>query len=100
MKNSELFAPGRLKKILKILSKLFDSIIFDTPPLTVGAEAAVIGSVVDASLLIIKSDYASRHKIQHAINKLKLAKVNLIGSILNSSDMSNRSSYYNYYGET
>lgn len=100
MKISEIFAPGRLKKILKILTKLFDAIIFDTPPLTVGAEATVIGSVVDASLLIIKSNYASRHKIQKAVNQLKLAKVNLIGSILNSADMGSRSSYYNYYGET
>lgn len=100
MKISEIFSPGRLKKMLKILSKLFDYIIFDTPPLTVGAEATVIGSVVDASLLVIKSDHASRHKIQRAINQLKLAKVNLIGSILNSSDMHSRSSYYNYYGET
>lgn len=100
MKISEIFAPGRLNKMLKILTKLFDYIIFDTPPLTVGAEATVIGSVVDASLLIIKSDHANRHKIQRAINQLKLAKVNLIGSILNSSDMSSRSSYYNYYGET
>jgi Mrp family chromosome partitioning ATPase len=98
MKISEIFTEQRLSRVIRILRHQFDYIFFDTPPMTIGAEGTVVGSVTDGTILVIKSDYASRQKIQKTVQQLKQAKVNLIGTILNEAPMRNEKyAYYNYH---
>lgn len=95
MRLSELFTEGRLKKLLSVLFKHYDMIIFDSPPLSVGVEATILGSITDGTLMVVRSNYTHRQKIKKAIAQLKQAKANLLGVVLNG--VSTRSRYgYEY----
>ena len=71
----------------------FDCIIFDTSALTSlnqsNIPAEIIAEVCEGALLVIEAGTTPANLIQESIEKLKLKKVNLIGSIIN--DKSNPS---------
>lgn len=71
----------------------FDCIIFDTSALTTlnqgNIPAEIICDVCEGALLVIEAGTTPANLIQESIEKLKLKKVNLIGSIIN--DKSNPS---------
>ncbi|TMC23769.1 MAG: polysaccharide biosynthesis tyrosine autokinase [Chloroflexi bacterium] len=63
----------------------FDYIIFDTPPLLPVADAQIMASYMDATLLVIDATIASRKQILQAVNILRKSGTNLIGTALNKS---------------
>lgn len=71
----------------------FDCIIFDTSALTSlnqsNIPAEVICEVCEGALLVVEAGETPSNLIQESVEKLKLKKVNLIGSIIN--DKSNAS---------
>ncbi|NQY89793.1 MAG: CpsD/CapB family tyrosine-protein kinase [Colwellia sp.] len=71
----------------------FDCIIFDTSALTSlnqsNIPAEVISEVCEATILVVEAGETPANLIQESIEKLKLKRVNLIGSVLN--DKSNPS---------
>jgi len=71
----------------------FDCVIFDTSALTSlnqsNIPAEIICQVCEGTLLIIEAGQTPASLIQESVEKLKLKKVNLIGSVLN--DKSNPS---------
>jgi protein-tyrosine kinase len=75
-----------LKSITEWLDN-FDCIIFDTSALTSlnqsNIPAEIICEVCEGALLVIEAGVTPANLIQESIEKLKLKKVNLIGSIIN-----------------
>jgi protein-tyrosine kinase len=68
----------------------FDCIIFDTSALTSlnqsNIPAEIICEVCEGALLVIEAGTTPANLIQESIEKLKLKKVNLIGSIINDKN--------------
>lgn len=68
----------------------FDCIIFDTSALTSlnqsNIPAEIICEVCEGTLLVIEAGSTPANLIQESIEKLKLKKVNLIGSIINDKN--------------
>lgn len=68
----------------------FDCIIFDTSALTTlnqsNIPAEIICEVCEGALLVIEAGTTPANLIQESIEKLKLKKVNLIGSIINDKN--------------
>lgn len=68
----------------------FDCIIFDTSALTSlnqsNIPAEIICEVCEAALLVIEAGETPSNLIQESVEKLKLKKVNLIGSIINDKN--------------
>jgi len=80
----------------------FDCIIFDTSALTSlnqsNIPAEIICEVSEGALLVIEAGKTPASLIQESVEKLKLKKVNLIGSVLN--DKSNPSLLNELHRET
>ena len=68
----------------------FDCIVFDTSALTSlnqsNIPAEIISGVCDGAILVIEAGATPASLIQESIEKLKLKKVNLIGSVLNDKN--------------
>lgn len=82
-----------LLKAIEGWLKNFDCIIFDTSALTSlnqsNIPAEIISEVCQGTLLVVEAGKTPASSIQESIEKLKMKKVNLIGSVLN--DKSNPS---------
>jgi len=80
---SELLASKRMEALIEDLSMRFDLILFDTPPVLAVADARILGSLCDATLLVLKAREVERKKLLKAKELLDHANVNVIGTILN-----------------
>lgn len=77
----------------------FDYVLFDTPPVTTVVDAAVLGTKVDAVLLVARENFVKRAELQQAVDQLRASNCNLAGVVMNGCDFGKGNSYYSYYYE-
>ena len=77
----------------------FDYVLFDTPPVTTFVDAAVLGTKVDAVLLVARENFVKRAELQQAVDQLRASNCNLAGVVMNGCDFGKGNSYYSYYYE-
>jgi len=95
---SEILASRAMSIIFHELKKLYDAIFIDTPPINVVTDAGILGSIVDGSILVIKSGSSTTKDIQRAKSLLKKAQAKMLGLVVNFIDKQNGySNYYDYY---
>lgn len=98
---SDILASSRFNLLVKYLKSKFDYVIFDTPPLISFVDAAVIGSIVDATILVVREGKTKKVLVPKALEQLKQAKANVLGSVLTfSSDSKASEYYYTYYNKS
>ena len=82
------------------LESRYDYIIIDTPPVGVVTDAAVLSTMVDGVIFIIRQKFAALEQIKLAKSNLEAVHADIIGSVLNDFDVSSTSKkggyYYNY----
>jgi len=80
---SELIGSDAMGKLIEELSKNYDYIFVDLPPINVVADAAAISKYLSGLILVIRAVESKRESVIKALNKLELADANIIGIILN-----------------
>jgi len=98
---SELLGSRRLESVLQTLKQSADIIIMDSPPALAVADASILASRVDGTLLVVDSGRTRAGSLQRAKETLDRAKTNLLGAVLNKLTQRGRDYYYhrNYYAE-
>jgi len=94
---TELLGGARMRALLRVLEGKFDLVLFDTPPLAAGADAAILGAAVDGVLMVVRAGRTHRDAARQAADQLDLVGANVVGAILN--DPSGEAAKYGYaYG--
>ena len=114
---SELLSSPKMLELMEFLHENFDYIVFDSSPITAVTDALVIAKVVDAVMLVIKSQGVPREIIKRALAQLAFsiephpeAEVpgdedidlgvgkprKIIGAVLNFVDIREDFYYYHY----
>jgi len=95
---SEYFGSPKLTEIINGVREGYQIIIIDSPPLSASLEVALLGSVVDGVLFIVKAKSTPRPLVRKMIGQLRGVKANLVGIALTSAEISSESAsyYYNY----
>jgi capsular exopolysaccharide synthesis family protein len=91
-----LLESGRIEEFLVELKAMADIVLFDSPPVLVVADAAILGTQVDGVLLVLDAGHTRLSEARHAADVLRRLDINLLGTILNRSS-AQRSHYYYYY---
>lgn len=94
----ELIGSTKMQGILESLSKHYDYIICDTPPVSLMTDAATLSRFCDGVILVIKQKYSTRDQIKAAIKNLDSVNANILGAVLTQYNL--QSSYakgYDYY---
>jgi len=96
---SELLLHERFVSALDEIAARFDYVIIDSPPILAVTDAAIVGRLAGATLLVIEADQHPMREIEQSVKRLKQAGVNLVGAVFNGMDTSNRRyGYAKYYG--
>lgn len=82
-KSTEIIENGAFSDILTRAREAFDYIIIDSSPMALVADAEAIAKYADASMLVIKQDFASTKDINDTIDILNMQKAKFIGCVLN-----------------
>ena len=94
---SELLSSTTMRKAVQQMHTHYDFIIFDSPPLVSVTDGAIIGSLVDAVLLVIELERHSREAVLMGKRLLDNVKAPATGLIFNKTQLSSRYGYYYYY---
>ena len=95
---AELLGTKRMQSILQRLSKSYDLLIIDSPPLLVVADSAILSSFVDGTLLVIDAKATRRDSARAARDALNRAGARVLGVLLNGLPSKDFASYGEYYG--
>jgi capsular exopolysaccharide synthesis family protein len=98
---SHVYNYERFRQLILEAKHSYDVILFDTPPLGLFIDAAILAGMVDGTLLVVGKGIAECDRAKDVIGQLQKAKANLIGVVLNYTDLNKGSKYYSskYYGQ-
>lgn len=82
-----LLCSGKMNEFKEELAKDFDFIIFDMPAINAAMDAKVMSTDVDATILVSSIGHTYKRRLLDAANTLKEVNANLIGTIINKTDM-------------
>ena len=87
---SKVLRVDRLKQVLHALKQRYDYVIVDSPPSHALTDSAVIGSVVDGIVMVIKLGHTARHVVEETIAQLETSGGNVMGMCLLGAKVSKR----------
>jgi protein-tyrosine kinase len=93
---AELLNTQKMRDFVVAMVEQYDWVIFDSPPLGALADAELIATLVDGTLLVVRSAKTPSSLVKKNLENLK--KKNLLGIVFNSVKKLNKSHYY-YYGK-
>ena len=97
----ELLETDRLTRLLHEMSLAYDYVVIDAPPLLGLADAPLIASRVDGVVFVVQAHSSQKGMAQVAVNRLRSAKVTLLGAVLTKFDHRRADYGYSYsYGYT
>jgi capsular exopolysaccharide synthesis family protein len=94
-----LYSP-RLRTILETLTKRYDMVLVDAPPLLSVADARIIAPLTDALILVLRSGVTDRERALEAYQRIQEDGLTLLGTVLTDYNLSgDRKRQYDYdYG--
>ncbi|MCL2468775.1 MAG: polysaccharide biosynthesis tyrosine autokinase [Alphaproteobacteria bacterium] len=93
----DLLGSNQMKNLMEELSKNYDLIIVDTPPILAVSDAAMVARVVDTSLFIVKWADTSRDTVTQALKQLQSFGSRIAGAVLNQVNLKEVASYGDGY---
>ena len=96
---AELMHTARFQQVMDDISKLYDHVVFDSPPIAVVTDAAILSKMVDGTVLVVKSLKTTRDAASHAVSLLKDIDATILGAVLNNINLASRKygQYYYYH---
>ena len=94
---SELLGSSAMRNVLREAKEQFDVVLFDSPPLLAVTDAAVLATMVDGTVLVVRMGSTARQAVRRALSQLQAVRVRVLGAVMNDVDLT-RSSYYGGYG--
>lgn len=92
---AELLGGNRMASLLKLATERFDHVIIDGPPVLGLADAPLLGSLADATVLVVQSGATSRRQAREAVKRLRATRTRLVGGVL--TKMGAHSGAYGYH---
>jgi polysaccharide biosynthesis transport protein len=95
---AELLHTAGFANLLMEMSRRYDRVVIDSPPAGVVADAIVISTHADGTLLVLKAGQTSRDAAERTARNLADVKARVFGAVLNDVDLEDRRyGQYAYY---
>ncbi len=92
----ELMGGDSMRNLLEQASQEFSLVVLDTPPVLAAADAAVLSSLVDATVLVVRAGRTRELEAQTTLEQLLAGDAHVVGAVLNDQD-SKLQQYGEYY---
>lgn len=92
---AELISSNKMVSLLTLAAEKFDQVIVDGPPVLGLADAPLLGSITDATVMVIESGGTRRDFARGAVKRLRATRTHLVGAVL--TKMQARGHSYDYY---
>jgi succinoglycan biosynthesis transport protein ExoP len=93
---SELLGSQKMRRLIERLKDEADIVLFDTPPILLVTDAAVLAMEADGVLLVAESGRTRRAAVQQSAQRLRQLGANIVGVVLNFVPAQHPKGYYYY----
>jgi capsular exopolysaccharide synthesis family protein len=94
---AELVGSKRMKSLIEEVSKQFDVVLIDTPPIVAVTDAAILAQEVDGVILVLASGEVNKDYALRAKEQLDKVGAKILGAVINKADLKTSEYYYYYY---
>jgi capsular exopolysaccharide synthesis family protein len=96
---ADLLHSDRFRKMIDDLSTRFDRIIIDSAPLVAVTDAAIISTIADGTVFVVRAFRTSKHLCAQGLRSLRDVDARIVGGVLNDVNLNRHeySYYYHYY---
>ncbi|KQL58790.1 MULTISPECIES: CpsD/CapB family tyrosine-protein kinase [Bacillaceae] len=91
---AELLNSKMMEMVIKEACENFDMVIIDTPPVMAVADAQILSSKVDGTIIVTSSGKTDRDQLEQTKGNLVKAKANILGVVLNNKPIDQNTYYY------
>ena len=95
---SALLEDPRMGELLNRLEEDYRYVFIDSPPLDSVADGALIASLCDGAILVVRSGMTSKRLVRQSLQQLDRVHCRLLGMVLNRVETKSRA-YQKYYGK-
>jgi capsular exopolysaccharide synthesis family protein len=98
----ELLGSDAMRELVSEMQQAFDLVLFDTPPVLAASDSAILGTLSDGLLVVMRAGRTDRGAARAALRQLQEVGGRVLGVVLNDPDAKLQSyggyGYYNYQG--
>ncbi len=94
---SELIGSKRMALFLQEVSKRYDRVLLDCPPVSAVSDPLVISAMTDGIIFVTKFNKIRREHARKTIQRIQDSGIHICGTVLNDIDFEGRDSYYYSY---
>lgn len=103
---SELLGSAAMRDVIAEAKTQFDVILFDSPPVLAVTDAAVLSTMVDGTIVVVRAGSTAREGVRRTLAQLRAVHGRLLGGVMNGVDARGGGRYggygyyyyYSYYG--
>ncbi len=95
---ADVLHSDRFRQFLDSLMDRFDRIVLDSPPLVAVTDSAIISTLVDGTVFVVRAFKTTRALSRQGLRALADVDAPIVGGVLNAVDFKRRGyDYYQYY---
>lgn len=93
---SELLVSKKMEDVIAKLSKDYDRVILDAPPVLAVTDAVILATKVQAIIFVARSGFTHRQAVHSSIKTLKSVNARIVAVVLNMVDFYGKGHHYGY----
>ncbi|MEW5901366.1 MAG: hypothetical protein AB1715_07905, partial [Acidobacteriota bacterium] len=87
----------KMKDLLTEVKSIFDVIFLDSPPVLAVVDPIILSSLVDGTILVVRSSKTGRKPFLDAVEELRRARSKVIGVLFNQAPVESDKYFSKYY---
>ena len=87
----------RFSQFLAWAETVYDLILIDSPPALATTDTAIIGRLVDGTILVMQPVKNHRRVVTRVVERLDLMKITMLGLVVNRTGSEEDHDYYGYH---
>jgi len=96
---ADLIHTRRMRALLEELKSKYQTVIFDSPPVGMVSDAAVLAQLVDGVIVVAQAGSSTKESVMNTKRQLDKVNATILGCVLNKTSMERRTyGYYYQYG--
>ena len=95
---ADMLHSERFKNFIQQLSERFDRVVIDSPPIVAVTDSAIISTLVDGTVFVVRAFKTSKHVSAQGLRSLRDVDAPVVGAVLNAVNLNRAEySYYQHY---
>ncbi len=97
---TELIGSSTMKNLKIEFDKMYDIILYDSPPILLFTDSELLVALVDAVIFVVKTNSTTFDSLEHAVDIIEGIRLNLAGVVVNQYQLNRlHRGYYHLHGE-